>query len=394
MDDVIRGCPVLADNGERLIPWIAHVSGSCIYGTMGELSFVFGYMSLFAWLWAQLPQVIKNYRNHSVEGLSWLFLFNWLLGDATNLIGCLLTNQLPFQTLLAGYYLSIDVILCSQFVYYTKIKSQNYYVLLSPSEGGSRASSISSDRSSSISTHSSHTVKSSRSNRRAIMLALSAVVAIAGAMLVPPIVPEYDDAYQYSIPSIAASSSSPDSAITILSGFNGLRRWFKLNSREFVGRVFAWACTTLYLSSRMPQIYTNFVRQSTSGLSILLFIAAFCGNLFYSLSILTSAATMDGAERSDFLWEELPYLIGSAGTVGFDFTIFCQWIIYGEGKLFFHNLYYGRQNWDAVELPQDSGLSVSGEELIEEEMEDHVPAQQAADSSSSSGSSSSTKVSI
>lgn len=50
-------------------------------------------MSLFAWLWAQLPQVIKNYRNHSVEGLSWLFLFNWLLGDATNLIGCLLTNQ-------------------------------------------------------------------------------------------------------------------------------------------------------------------------------------------------------------------------------------------------------------------------------------------------------------
>jgi hypothetical protein len=33
----------------------------------------------------------------SVEGLSLPFLVQWLLGDTTNLIGCLLTKQLPFQ---------------------------------------------------------------------------------------------------------------------------------------------------------------------------------------------------------------------------------------------------------------------------------------------------------
>lgn len=33
----------------------------------------------------------------SVEGLALPFLFNWLCGDVTNLVGCLLTDQLPFQ---------------------------------------------------------------------------------------------------------------------------------------------------------------------------------------------------------------------------------------------------------------------------------------------------------
>lgn len=217
------------------------------------------------------------------------------------------------------------------------------------------------------------------------MLSLSAVVAIAGAMLIPPSPLEFG-VDPYNIPTI---SGGDDMDMGIMAGFTGLRRWFKLNSREFVGRVFAWACTTMYLTSRMPQIYTNFVRQSTSGLSILLFIAAFCGNLFYTLSILTSAATMDaspGGERADFLWEELPYLLGSAGTVGFDFTIFCQWIFYGEGKLFFHNLYYGRQSWDTVEPAQDAEEEYIDEDVVEEEMEDrNVVASNSSSSSSSSG---------
>ncbi|KAK9460515.1 PQ loop repeat-domain-containing protein, partial [Lipomyces oligophaga] len=351
MDRSIRNCPLVDDQGEYLVRWIARIAGSCVYDSMGEASFIFGYMSLFSWLGAQLPQVIKNWRNHSVEGVSWLFLFNWLLGDATNLLGCLLTNQLFFQTLLATYYLSIDVILCSQYVYYTRFQSQTYYVLLSPPDPGSSASSISSESTSS--TRSSQTIRSTNRRRANVMLSLSAVVAmigLAGAMLIPP-TSDSQVTITYSTPLIAASEE-----FHTMAGFNGLRRWFKLDSKESVGRVFAWICTVMYLTSRMPQIYTNFVRQSTSGLSVMLFVAAFLGNTFYTLSILTNAATMEPLERSDFLWDELPYLLGSAGTVGFDSTIFIQWIYYGEGKQFFHNLYYGRKSWEAVEPARDREL--------------------------------------
>ncbi|KAJ8099853.1 PQ loop repeat-domain-containing protein [Lipomyces tetrasporus] len=360
--DKVNGCPIRNEIGLELVQWIAKSAGSCMYGEMGGASYIFGYLSLFSWLWAQLPQIIKNYRNHSVEGLSWLFLFNWFLGDATNLIGCLLTRQLPFQTFLAMYYLIIDVVLCCQYVYYTKIQSQTYYVLLSPPEAGTPTSS-----------HSSKTIRSNGRRRANVMLSLSAIAAIAGAMVTPPT--------PYGHAALPPAISTGDDMFSIMEGkFDGFRRWFKLTDREFVGRVFAWACTTMYLTSRMPQIYTNFVRQSTSGLSVLLFIAAFCGNLFYTMSIISSAATLDpspGGERADFLWEELPYLLGSAGTVGFDFTIFLQWIYYGEGKLFFHNLYYGRKSWELA----DGSADADAQSLVDED-------EYCADSSSSTNSSS------
>ena len=219
-----------------------------------------------------------------------------------------------------------DVVLGSQYVYYTRIKSETYYVLLSPSAATPTSS------------NSSRTLSTLSRRRSNVLLSLAALVALAGA----------------SSPLVAEESV-----------YMGLRRWFKFDDREFVGRVFAWACTTMYLSSRLPQIYKNFVRQSTSGLAIMLFISAFLGNTFYTLSILTSGESMDSvggreSERSTFLLEELPYLLGSAGTVGFDITIFIQWIHYGEGKIWFHRRWYGDKAWDIGEV-------VDGQSLVDEE---------------------------
>lgn len=36
------GCAVVNENQLPLIPWIAKISGSCTYGSMGEWSFIFG----------------------------------------------------------------------------------------------------------------------------------------------------------------------------------------------------------------------------------------------------------------------------------------------------------------------------------------------------------------
>ncbi|TFY81565.1 hypothetical protein EWM64_g2450 [Hericium alpestre] len=81
---------------------------------------VSGYVSIACWLGAQFPQVLENIRQQSSDGLALPFLLNWLLGDLTNLIGCILTHQLPFQTWLATYFCFVDFTLLAQYFYYAR----------------------------------------------------------------------------------------------------------------------------------------------------------------------------------------------------------------------------------------------------------------------------------
>jgi uncharacterized protein with PQ loop repeat len=112
------------------------------------------------------------------------------------------------------------------------------------------------------------------------------------------------------------------SAASSESGFE-----FTQENALWIGRIFAWICTTLYLLSRIPQLLKNRRRQSVEGLAITLFLFAVLGNLTYSLSILTHPG-----HTSESLLEALPYLIGSAGTLVFDFSIFCQFLWYRESN--------------------------------------------------------------
>ncbi len=94
---------------------------------------------------------------------------------------------------------------------------------------------------------------------------------------------------------------------------------------RLVGRISAWLCALLYITSRIPQIWENHMRRSVAGLSILLFIAAFSGNLLYSVSVLTNPAAASSNARA-YLQESLPFLLGSGGTLIFDLIIVGQWL--------------------------------------------------------------------
>ncbi|KDQ09710.1 hypothetical protein BOTBODRAFT_36808 [Botryobasidium botryosum FD-172 SS1] len=81
---------------------------------------VYGNLSFFVWLGAQLFQVGTNYQRQSVEGVALPFLASWFCGDFTNLVGCILTHQLPFQRYLATYFCFIDIVLLAQYIMYSK----------------------------------------------------------------------------------------------------------------------------------------------------------------------------------------------------------------------------------------------------------------------------------
>ncbi|KAK4686335.1 solute carrier family 66 (lysosomal lysine-arginine transporter), member 1, partial [Tremellales sp. Uapishka_1] len=462
-----------------------------------------GYTSIACWLCAQFPQVLKNLSLKSCEGLALPFLVNWLFGDITNLIGCLLTDQLPFQTYLAAYFCVVDFCLLAQFIYYqasapvTSARSSSRHVSHSyaasprqaiiqdsnpashfahdPNPQLHRSTSQPSTNSGSTarpkqkrrylthySTGSSSTnpdiavtgpaegsyqaiyeaaldvaraaekARSRRSRSRLRRLSKQSGAAVdsmmesfhsdmSSATLDPipatspgvlndrgrtlrrtvvgnleglpmeggsgPVRQEMSEnrsrskSRSLSLAKRAAgvafmsmgllvgwggwtaTFSSPSHGVVLnsMTGSTSTPSWPVRHPIPFpifpptasssfttviepphppddpptvqrvIGRFSAWTCTTLYLTSRLPQIWMNFNRKSVEGLSILLFVFAFCGNLTYVASILLNpSGGADPSEAAHYLLEALPYLLGSGGTLIFDLTIMIQSLIYGS----------------------------------------------------------------
>lgn len=64
------------------------------------------------------------------------------------------------------------------------------------------------------------------------------------------------------------------------------------------------------------------------GLSLALFVITILGNSCYGLSILLRLPIID----TKFYLSTLPYIIGSMGTIVFDFVILAQAIHYGNWR--------------------------------------------------------------
>ena len=70
--------------------------------------------------------------------------------------------------------------------------------------------------------------------------------------------------------------------------------------------------------SRVSQIYKNWQRSATEGLSLSMFACTMAANLLYGAGIVVRA------ENWDDLTVAAPWLLGSLGTVSLDCTIFAQ----------------------------------------------------------------------
>lgn len=270
--------------------------------TISKLS---GYLSLTIWLFAQLPQIIENHLNQSVEGVNGYFLSSWIAGDVSNLVGCLLTRALPFQTLIATYYCFIDVILSFQFYYYTRISPYHktpHNLLQSPN----MMRHLSYDR---INEH-TNLLSPTRSHPSPRRSSFVSKVLSAGLLA-----QKTGKVRGLPIGDVAVEQINPSD----------------------IGKVVAWTCTFFYLSARLPQIKTNFQNKSTSGISPYLFLFAMLGNTFYTISITSDLLILyynnDSALLQTF-WDQLPFIIGSGGTVFFDCIILIQcWYYRHNAKL-------------------------------------------------------------
>src|SRR5215469_5176573 len=114
--------PAQCEPANAFLYYLSSMFHICVPTPLAFISTLLGSLSILAWLFAQLPQIWKNYRLHSTSGLSIFFLGEWLLGDLSNLLGSIFTRQATWQVVLASYYCFVDVVLVLQWVWYRLLK--------------------------------------------------------------------------------------------------------------------------------------------------------------------------------------------------------------------------------------------------------------------------------
>ncbi|MCJ8734736.1 hypothetical protein PDJAM_G00238800 [Pangasius djambal] len=102
-------------------------------------------------------------------------------------------------------------------------------------------------------------------------------------------------------------------------------------TKEIIGFTFGSVSSMLYLCSRLPQIFTNFRRKSTEGVSFFLFALVILGNVTYGLSVLVKKPER-GEGESSYIVHHLPWLIGSLGTLLLDLLISVQFMMYSKAS--------------------------------------------------------------
>ncbi|XP_059188278.1 lysosomal amino acid transporter 1 homolog [Centropristis striata] len=266
----------LCPNGTK---WVWEILGECVMDARDEASIYLGLLSILCFMVSSLPQYYSSCKTGNMDSaLSIWFLLLWLGGDSCNLVGSFLADQLPLQTYTAVYYVFADLIMLAMYLYY-KMKN-----------------------------------KMSESRRIVHVVGVACVLGFTSLAHLPGL-----GAQQEVIPSEFRSRT-----LLSTSDFNSIKPF---TPKEIIGFSIGSVSSVLYLCSRLPQMYTNFKRKSTEGVSYFLFALVILGNTLYGLSVLLKNPD-DGHDETSYLVHHLPWLIGSLGTLSLDLVISVQFLIY------------------------------------------------------------------
>ncbi|KAJ9657566.1 hypothetical protein H2198_004212 [Neophaeococcomyces mojaviensis] len=113
-------------------------------------------------------------------------------------------------------------------------------------------------------------------------------------------------------------------------------------------QLLGYASAVLYLTARLPQIWKNYREKSTEGLSILFFILSLMGNATYGAAVLAHSL------QGDYVLKNLPWLIGSLGTIAEDMIVFWQF------RLYRNNIEENEEHVAIVDGPESGAMSQRG----------------------------------
>ncbi|KAI8366431.1 hypothetical protein EDC96DRAFT_508060 [Choanephora cucurbitarum] len=272
-------------------------------------SSVAGYLSILCWLIVFTPQLWENYRRKSGDGLSMTFLVIWLAGDVFNLLGVIMQDLLVTMFVLALYYTVADMALIWQVIYYRRTRKQHSKQLALADE---EALSQNQQETSGLLNHTQpvdYDTSSPKHHQR-------------------------NNTKDDSTSALNLISTISVLAVTVFSCYAYYRaHWHnhhgdqgELNRFNWLPQLMGWSSAVLYVGSRVPQILKNWRNKSTEGLSFGMFLCAVMGNVFFTSSIFLKSTQLD------YIIVNLSWIVGSCGTLLFDFVIFLQFFAYDNDR--------------------------------------------------------------
>ncbi|KAL5337033.1 PQ loop repeat-domain-containing protein [Aspergillus crustosus] len=287
-----------------------------------------GSISLTCWIFLLVPQLIENYRNGNAEAISLLFLFVWFLGDITNLAGGAWAGLVPVIVAIAVYFCIADGVLIGQCLYY---RARNSRLAVTHVRQSSSATTpepttpLLGRRLSDVMNEAGRRRRGSRPSYSAVVQGSQGPDDTLAKLVEENSVGQA--AWFKNLSSVLAICVIGMAGWTV-AWQTGVWRPTPLEERDggvamaAGAQVLGYFSAVCYLGARLPQIYKNYSDKSCEGLSLLFFILSLVGNLTYGAGILFHST------EKNYIIANLPWLIGSLGTMVEDVTIFAQFRMY------------------------------------------------------------------
>lgn len=289
------------------------------------LSGITGSISLASWILLLVPQLLENFKNGSADGVSTAFLLTWFLGDIANLAGSVWAGLLPTVIALAIYFCFADFVLLSQVLYYNNLAQhrQRRAALVSASETTDANADPTQPllaprrRPSAASRRSSRSTANRRQSSTSRRDSLSALIEKR---------PSASTVLARNALAILGTCAAGTLGWVLAWQFGA---WTARHDgggggeKQAMGaQILGYASAALYLGARIPQIIQNWRKKSTDGLSMLFFMLSLLGNITYGAGILFHST------EKQYVLDNLPWLLGSLGTMAEDAIIFAQFHMY------------------------------------------------------------------
>ncbi|KAI9375410.1 PQ loop repeat-domain-containing protein [Aspergillus egyptiacus] len=292
-----------------------------------------GSISLTCWIFLLVPQLIENYRNGNAEAISLLFLFVWFLGDVTNLIGGAWAGLVPVIVAIAVYFCLADGVLIGQCLYYRARNSRAARPRGPSTPTPEPTTPLLGRRPSDV--RPSDAFEAAAPHRRGSRHSYSAIPgAQAQGQRPDDTLAKLVDENSFAQSALFKNISSVLAICVIgMAGWTVAWQTGVWKPAPLEGgnggvdmapgaQVLGYISAVCYLGARLPQIYKNYCDKSCEGLSLLFFILSLMGNLAYGAGIIFHST------EKNYIITNLPWLIGSLGTMVEDVTIFAQFRLY------------------------------------------------------------------
>ncbi|CAL6066412.1 Seven_transmembrane protein 1 [Hexamita inflata] len=257
--------------------FIATVFGQCIGTELQWTSFIFGWISICAWLIAYFPQIRMTFLLRKSEAISNFFLASWVVGDLCNFVSVFMVPTLFTQRFLAVFFIIVDFVWVTEHVYFTNTKRK--FTPLS--------------------------VKMS-----CLELTIYILIAvflfndlfIYGAVGHIQLV-AYEDKYRF-------CKIQPDAS----------------KVQNIIGTVFAYTASVFYISAKPAQILKTKQRKSVQGVSFANILSTCIGNLTQALSVIIESPNIKN------ILAKLPFILSFLIPAFLDVVSLAQFSKYGRIK--------------------------------------------------------------